>query len=267
MMKDVVCMVETPKNSNAKYNYDPGLGGLVLAKYLPLGFVFPYDFGFIPGTMGQDGDPLDVIVIAEQGSFPGSFLKCRVIGAIKAVQRERDGIIIENDRFLVVPENSKVFANLTRAVQLPDDILAELQYFFSCYSQIEGKDIEPLKVISAKDAVKAITTAKNNMEPIRKIEIFVPLSDDNGKPFPAYLYRNVKKKLIKDFGGVTAYTQAPAEGVWSDEDQKEIKDRIIVYEVMVAEIDRDYWASFRQHLEQQFDQKQLIIRQSTVGLL
>nr|WP_288811221.1 inorganic diphosphatase [uncultured Sphingobacterium sp.] len=262
-IKHIFCTAETPKGSNAKYNYDPNCGGFVLAKYLPLGFVFPYDFGFIPGTEGEDGDPLDVIIIAEQGTFPGCMMKCRVIGAIKAVQQE-NGEMVENDRFLVVPETSMTFGSIHRVAQLPDTVLEELQNFFISYNKQEDKLFRPLKIMSAKDALNAIEIAKKKMKPAKKIEIFVPLTDRKGKPFPNYLYKNIKKQLIKDFGGMTAYIQAPAEGIWADEGHEVVKDRMIVYEVMVPVVDQSYWREYKQKLEYQFAQKELVIRQSDI---
>lgn len=266
-MKQLFCTVETPKNSNAKYNYDPTCGGFVLAKYLPLGLVFPYDFGFIPGTQGDDGDPLDVIVISEQSTFPGCVLRCRVIGAIKAVQRSKDGETVENDRFLVVPEASAMFGNIYRVAQLPDKVLEELQLFFVNYNKQEGKDFQPLKIRSAKDACKAIENAKSNQQPIKKIEVFIPLHDQDGIPFPGYLYQHICKQIIKDFGGVTAYTRAPAIGIWEDREHQEVKDDIVIFEIMVSEIDYSYWRQFKKKLVVQFGQKELIIRQSEVGLV
>ncbi len=196
-MKYIFCTVETPKNSNAKYNYEPKCGGFVLAKYLPLGSVFPYDFGFIPGTVGEDGDPLDIIVISEQGTFPGCILKCRIIGAIKAIQQNKDGDTVENDRFLVVPEASAVFGHIHRVAQLPETVLDELQQFFINYNKQEGKNFQPLKILSAKDACKAIEKAKSNSQPIKKIELFLPLYDASGTPFSAQLFQDISKQLIR----------------------------------------------------------------------
>ncbi len=266
-MKYIFCTVETPKNSNAKYNYEPKCGGFVLAKYLPLGSVFPYDFGFIPGTVGEDGDPLDIIVISEQGTFPGCILKCRIIGAIRAIQQNKDGDTVENDRFLVVPEASAVFGHIHRVAQLPETVLDELQQFFINYNKQEGKNFQPLKILSAKDACKAIEKAKSNSQPIKKIELFLPLYDASGTPFSAQLFQDIGKQLIKDFGGITAYTRAPAIGIWIDPKKQPIKDENVVYEIMVAEIDHAYWKQFKKKLEIQFAQKELVIRQSEVGLL
>src|SRR4051794_25027276 len=109
IMKPITAIIETPKGSAYKYDYDKKLSAIKLKKVLPAGLVFPYDFGFITGTKGEDGDPLDIMVVSEIPTFPGCAMKCRIIGAIKAKQTERDGETVRNDRFLAVPEVSTTY--------------------------------------------------------------------------------------------------------------------------------------------------------------
>src|ERR1700734_1118039 len=123
---DVV--IETPKASAQKYDYDPESHFFRMSKILPSGMVFPYDFGFIPKTKGEDGDPLDVIVISEFNSFPGIMMKCRIIGGIKAEQSEKKGKkTIRNDRFLAIPKCSNIFQKVERMHDLPDQIMDQLE--------------------------------------------------------------------------------------------------------------------------------------------
>src|SRR5579875_2260832 len=96
---DVV--IETPRGCRNKYAYDKKEKAFRLKKILPAGAVFPFDFGYIPGTKGQDGDPLDVLVIMDEAAFPGCIIECRIIGALKAKQSE-DGKMIQNDRLIAV---------------------------------------------------------------------------------------------------------------------------------------------------------------------
>jgi inorganic pyrophosphatase len=86
---DLRIVVETPKGSRNKYDYDPDCDCLQLAKVLPEGMVFPYDFGFIPGTMGEDGDPLDVLILMDAPVVPGCLIAAKLIGAIEAQQKEK----------------------------------------------------------------------------------------------------------------------------------------------------------------------------------
>src|SRR5947209_8212986 len=98
-MQNVEIVVESPRATQAKYKFDPREKSFKLKRLLPLGMVFPYDFGFIPGTVGEDGDPLDVLVLSEFVSFTGANITCRIIGALKAKQKEDGKKAIRNDRY------------------------------------------------------------------------------------------------------------------------------------------------------------------------
>jgi inorganic pyrophosphatase len=159
-MDTITAVIETPKGSAEKYNYDPKTKFFKLKKILPAGMVFPYDFGFIPGTKGEDGDPLDIIVISEFESFPGCMVECRIIGAIIAEQSEKKKKI-RNDRFLAIPEEAKSFSNIRSIEDLPKQMLKELEQFFVTYNEIEDKTFKPLERLKAKDAFKLINKNKN----------------------------------------------------------------------------------------------------------
>ena len=154
-MEAVEAIIETPKGSAEKYAYDPEKRLFKLKKILPSGMVFPYDFGFIPGTKGGDGDPLDVIVISEFKSFPGCLLDCRIIGAIIAEQTEKKETM-RNDRYIGIPVQGKSFKKIKSIEDLPEEILEELENFFINYNDLEGKKFKPLKRLDAKEANKEI---------------------------------------------------------------------------------------------------------------
>jgi inorganic pyrophosphatase len=87
--KDILhVVIETPKGCRNKYAFDPEHEIFALKKVLPAGMAFPYDFGFIPSTEGEDGDPLDVLVLMDEPAFAGCLLKCRIIGVIKGEQSD-----------------------------------------------------------------------------------------------------------------------------------------------------------------------------------
>lgn len=157
-MACVDVVIETPKGSAQKYDYDPETRFFKLKKILPAGMVFPYDFGFVPHTKGQDGDPLDVIVISEFCSFPGCMIKCRIIGGIKAEQSEDKGkkTMIRNDRFLAIPKFSSIFEKVKSIEDLPDNIIDQLEEFFVDYNKLEGKEFKALKKLDPKEAMKMI---------------------------------------------------------------------------------------------------------------
>ena len=122
--------------------------------------IFPYDFGFIPNTKGQDKDPVDALVIAEFTTFPGANVDCRLIGAILAEQTE-DGKTIRNDRFIFIPEHSLLFENVTELKELSKAHLEQLNEFFINYNKAEGKRFVPLEIVNAKEAAKLLLKSEN----------------------------------------------------------------------------------------------------------
>jgi hypothetical protein len=91
------------------------------------------------------------------------------------------------------------------------------------------------------------------------VQLLLPLYDNAGRPFPAAAYTQLRSELTERFGGLTAYSRAPAEGVWDDGGQRR-RDDIVVYEVMVDAVDRAWWRSLRERLERKFAQEELVIR-------
>jgi len=159
MSQCIDVVIETPKGSTQKYDYLPNTPFFKLKKILPSGMVFPYDFGFIPNTEGEDGDPLDVIVISEFNSFPGVIIKCRVIGGITAEQSaEKNGNkMIRNDRFLAIPKCSNIFQNIEKMADLPKQITDDLEEFFVDYNKLEGKKFKVLDKVGPKEAQHLIS--------------------------------------------------------------------------------------------------------------
>jgi inorganic pyrophosphatase len=105
-------VIETPKGSNYKYKYDADLKLFKLGKMLPAGSPFPIDMGFIPGTKGQDGDPLDILVLMENPTFQGCLIECRLLGVIEATQKEINKKQMRNDRYIAVPVDSIEYAKV-----------------------------------------------------------------------------------------------------------------------------------------------------------
>src|SRR5215208_1072043 len=99
-------IIETPRGSRNKFNYDGGLGLFKLGGVLPAGAVFPFDFGFIPSTLGGDGDPLDVLVLMDEPAFTGCLVPSNLLGVIEAEQTE-DGKTTRNDRLIAVAAKSR----------------------------------------------------------------------------------------------------------------------------------------------------------------
>jgi inorganic pyrophosphatase len=136
-------IVDTPRGSSQKYKYDARINCFKLSRMLPAGMHFPFDFGAIPGTVGADGDALDVVLVSEHPSFVGCLFEARLIGVIEAQQRE-GGRTLRNDRLLAVPV-SPVNAPLWRELrELPQRMLDELEQFFVSYNRIHGRQFAPL---------------------------------------------------------------------------------------------------------------------------
>jgi hypothetical protein len=92
------------------------------------------------------------------------------------------------------------------------------------------------------------------------IQMLLPVADNDGRPFPDEVLEEVKRKLVDRFGGVTAYARAPAEGVWARGSQERQRDDLIIVEVMAPEVDEDWWATFKEKLEVQLGQDEIVIR-------
>ncbi len=152
-------VIETPKGSRNKFTFDEGSWLFELKKVLPAGTIFPLDFGIVPGTRAEDGDPLDVLAVAEQGTYPGCLLQCRPIGIIEAEQTERDGKTERNDRVLAVPNASIEYKHLTDIRHFPQEHLRDLEHFFIYYNEMAGKKFRLLGTKGPEAAFAAIKKA------------------------------------------------------------------------------------------------------------
>ena len=99
------------------------------------------------------------------------------------------------------------------------------------------------------------------------VQLFLPLRGNAGEEFPHAIYSGIRKQLTERFGGMTAYTRAPAEGHWQSEGAANVRDDMVIYEVMVDPLDRRWWKQYRTSLEQLFAQEQLLIRAQEVEQL
>ncbi len=136
-------VTETPKGSRNKYKYDEHLRLFRLHSLLPAGSVFPYDFGFIPSTRGEDGDPLDVLVLMEQPAPGGILVPARLIGVIEARQTE-GGKVGRNDRLIAVSAEDYSHSKAKSLDDLGDETVSELEHFFVYYNRMRGKEFEPV---------------------------------------------------------------------------------------------------------------------------
>jgi inorganic pyrophosphatase len=149
---DLNVIIETPKDCRNKYALDEELGVFVLKGVLTAGHSFPYDFGFIPQTLGGDGDPLDVLVLMDESAFTGCLVKTRLIGVIAAEQTERDGKVERNDRLIAVAAESRTHSDIKSINDLSDVLLKQIEHFFISYNEEKGKKFKPLGRFASRKA-------------------------------------------------------------------------------------------------------------------
>jgi inorganic pyrophosphatase len=143
--KIVNVIIETPKGSRNKYAFDQETRTYTLKKVLPAGMAFPYDFGFVPSTLADDGDPTDVLVLMDEPAFPGCLLQCRLIGVIQGEQgtgkkTER------NDRVVGIELGNHAWTDIKHIDDLGKSFIKELEEFFVNYHQLKGKQYRILDV-------------------------------------------------------------------------------------------------------------------------
>ena len=151
---DVNGIVETPKGSRVKYEYDEKLCLFKLGGMMPEGSTFPYNFGFIPSTLGEDGDPLDLLVLMEEPAFTGCLVPVRLIGVIEAEQTDEDGKSSRNDRLVAVASHSREHADVESLRALSPHLIEEIEHFFISYNEARGKKFKPLGRHGAKRAAR-----------------------------------------------------------------------------------------------------------------
>ncbi|HEY6578960.1 MAG TPA: inorganic diphosphatase [Rhizomicrobium sp.] len=142
--KNLRVVIETPRGSPNKYSYDPACDCFELKTVMPAGMSFPYDFGFIPSTLGEDGDPLDVLVLMDSPVVPGCVLKTRPIGVIEAEQKEDGGDWLRNDRLVAVAVHSRTHNDAKTLKDLRPHLVDEITSFFVDYNKLHGKKFKPI---------------------------------------------------------------------------------------------------------------------------
>jgi inorganic pyrophosphatase len=176
----VQVIIETPKSSRNKYAYDPEQGIFALRKVLPEGMVFPHDFGFLPQTLADDGDPIDVLLLMDVPAFSGCLIPARLIGVMEGEQIEdlegskgggkknagkkagKKGAVkkTRNDRLIAVAQATHTFANIQKLADLPEQLRKELEAFFVNYHGLEGKKFNLLGYKGADIAMRLVKKAQ-----------------------------------------------------------------------------------------------------------
>ncbi|MFL5276850.1 MAG: inorganic diphosphatase [Myxococcales bacterium] len=123
-------VVEVPKGGRVKLKWDHDLGVFTASRYLPAGLSYPFDWGFVPGTKADDGDPLDALILADVPTFPGVVIPCEPLGVLRLEQDSKKGKRQRNDRLIVRPTGASRLGETRDVRELPRALLDELEKFF-----------------------------------------------------------------------------------------------------------------------------------------
>jgi inorganic pyrophosphatase len=156
---DLNVIVETPKGSRNKFNFDEKHGIFKLGGVLPEGAVFPFEFGFLPSTLGEDGDPVDIVVLMDAPTCVGCLITARAIGVIEAEQTEK-GKTTRNDRLIAVATHAHLHGAVKSLKDLNSKLVDEMEHFFVSYNQIRGKEFKPHGRFGPKRALELIEKGK-----------------------------------------------------------------------------------------------------------
>jgi inorganic pyrophosphatase len=163
----VQVIIETPKGSRNKYAFDEEQRVFTLKRVLPAGMTFPYDFGFIPSTKAEDGDPTDVLVLMDEPAFPGCLLKCRLIGVIEGQEgKKKNGE--RNDRIIAIEEANHSYAHVHHVKELGKKFVKELEEFFVNYHDLQGEKYRILDVRGPGEARRRIEDGIKNFRKRKK---------------------------------------------------------------------------------------------------
>ena len=152
--EEFVCVVEIPKGSKNKYELDKETGLLMLDRILHTSTHYPANYGFIPRTYGDDGDPLDILLLCEQTLEPLALVKAYPIGVISMIDNGRN-----DEKIIAIPCNDPTYNHYTDIDQLPKHIFEEMSHFFTVYKNLEGKDTAVNEVSGKETAIQIVKEA------------------------------------------------------------------------------------------------------------
>ena len=151
----LVCVVEIPKGGRNKYEFDPQLGGIKFDRLLMSAATYPTDYGYLRGTLAEDGDPLDALVCLYEPTFPGCLIPVKPVGMFK--MRDEKG---RDSKVICVPLHDPYWNHYERLEELPLPLRQEIEQFFSIYKDLEGKSVTIEGWCPLEEAWKEIATAR-----------------------------------------------------------------------------------------------------------
>lgn len=159
----LIAVVEIPKGVRNKYEYDPALGGIKFDRLLMSAATYPVDYGYIPRTLGEDGDALDALVCLTEPTFPGCLIPVKPVGMFK--MRDEKGV---DDKIICVPLGDPNWNRYDRMEDLPELLRQEIEQFFSIYKELEHKEVEVGGWRTYEDALQEIAAAQERFERARR---------------------------------------------------------------------------------------------------
>ncbi len=161
--EDFIAVIEIPKGSKKKYELDKETGFLILDRILYTSTHYPANYGFIPRSLGDDGDPLDVLVLCTEDIEPLTLVRCYPIGVIGMIDSGR-----ADEKIIAIPFNDPSYNTYHDISDLPEHIFQEMRHFFSIYKELENKKTIVDEVKGREAAIEIIKTSLANYEEIFK---------------------------------------------------------------------------------------------------
>lgn len=161
-------IIETPRHSRVKVKFDEELGCFMYSKQMPAGSSFPFNFGFVPSTKADDGDPLDVLVLVDAPLPVGCLVRCRPIGVLFSKQGKGKKLTEHNHRVLAVPAEDDAFEHIEEISDLGATLIADLEHFFKQYKEARDDRYENIGRGGARAARKLIEESARAFRPPKK---------------------------------------------------------------------------------------------------
>lgn len=174
-------VIEASAGSRNKFKYSPVHDTFVLNSILPVGMCYPFSFGFLPLTRGDDGDPLDVLLLMDEAAPIGVVVPCRLVGAIKALQKSRRARWQRNDRLLAVAAASRAYQHCQQLADLAPRILDEIESFFVAFNALREVSFKPVSRVDA-DAARVLVDAGQALYVASKDDIDDDKDDGDSSP-------------------------------------------------------------------------------------
>ena len=152
---EIVVYIEIPRGSRNKYEYDPELDAIVLDRRLFTSTVYPADYGFVEKTLAEDGDPLDVLVLVGDPTFPGCRIRVRIVAVLRMADEKGP-----DEKLVCVPLGDPMWSGVLDVRDIPEAFRAEIDQFFRIYKELEGHPVSTAGFGDRAEALAVLTAAR-----------------------------------------------------------------------------------------------------------